>query len=175
MGGRAGPAPGGAPAAEQQVGLLDDGQVAQPGRAGRPGPMRHPKLLGQSDEHGTQAERLVAVVAHILHLKHGVGLQQPAEVESVAALDEPADRAEPEPGQPDPDEAEHVIGTALAVAGLPDDLLRGPLQIGEGRIPGVRVGHHGLAQRQIPSRLLVRSPQRGAKHLRNGSADRTTR
>ncbi len=129
-------------------------------------PVRHPQMLGQPDQHDAHAEGLVAVVAHVLHLEHDVGLQQPAEVESMAALDEPADRAEPQPGQPRPDEAGHVIGTALAVARLADGLPRGPLQIGEVRIPGAAVGNYGLAQRQVPSRLLVRSPQRGAKHLR---------
>ena len=155
-------------AAQQPVRLLDDGEVAEPGLAGPgpAGPVRHPQVLGQPDQHGPHQERLVAVVAHVLDLEHGIGPQQLAEVELVTALQEAAGRAEPQAGQPHLDEAEHVVGDPLAVADLLHDPDRGPLEVGEVRVAGVGVGRDRLTQGQVPARVLVHPGQSRAEHLR---------
>ena len=148
------PLPAALRAAEQPVRFLDDGQVAERGRgagsgttASRPEgcPVRHPQVLGQPDQHRPHQERLVAVVTHVLDLEHGVGPEQLAEVELVAALEEPAGGTEPQAGKPHLDEAEHVVGDPLAVADFLDDPDRGPLKIGEVRVAGVGVRRDGLA------------------------------
>ena len=123
-------------------------------------------MLDQPDQHGSHQERLVAVVAHILDLQHGIGSQQLAEVELVAAHQEAAGRAQPQAGQADLDEAEHIVGDPLAVADLLHDPYRGPLQVGEVRVAGVRVGVNRLTQGQIPARVLVHPGQSRAEHLR---------
>jgi hypothetical protein len=87
-------------AAEQPVGLLDDGQVPQAGGTSQSRPAGHPEVLGQPDQHRSHQERLVAVVTHVLDLQHGVGAEQGAEVELVPALEEPAGGPEPQAGQP---------------------------------------------------------------------------
>ena len=132
-------------AAEQPVRLLDDGQVAQPGRCGQPGPAGHPQVLGQPDQDRSHQEGLVAVVADVLDLQHGIAGEQRAEVELMAALQEPAGGPEAQAGQPDLDEAEHVVGDPLAVADLPDDPDRGPLQVGQARVAGIGVRRDRLA------------------------------
>jgi hypothetical protein len=119
-------------------------------------------VLDQPDQHRPHQERLVAVVAHVLDLEHGVGPQQLAEVDLVAALQEAAGGTQAQAGQPHLDEAEHVVGDPLAVADFPDDPDRGPLQVGEVRVAGIGVRRDGLAQGQVPAGLLVYPGQRRA-------------
>ena len=140
----------------------------RPGDPPDPGPAGHPEVLGQPDQHRSHQERLVAVVTDVLDLQHGVGAEQRAEVELVAALEEPAGGPEPQAGQPHLDEAEHVVGDPLAVADLPDDPDRGPLQVGQARVAGIGVRRDRLAQRQVPARVLVHPGQRRAEHLGEG-------
>jgi hypothetical protein len=135
-------------------------------RADGPGPVRHPQVLDEPDQHHAHEERLVAVIAHVLDLEHGVGSQQSAEVELVAALEEPAGGAQPQAGKPHLDEAEHVVGDPLAVADVSHDLNRGPLEVGQGRVAGVGVRGDGLAQHHVPAGVLVHPGQRRAQHLR---------
>jgi hypothetical protein len=101
------------------VRLLDDGQVAQANGPGRPSPVSHPEVLGQPDQHRPHQERLVAVVTDVLDLQHGVAIEQGAEVELVPALEEPAGGPEAQAGQPDLDEAEHVVGDAAGCSRSP--------------------------------------------------------
>ncbi len=142
------------------------------GRPRGPGPVFHPQVLGQPDQHRAHQEGLVAVVPHVLDLQHGVGLQQAAEIQLVAALQEAAGGAQPQAGQPHLDEAEHVVGDPLAVADLLDDPDRGPLQVGEGRIPRLRIGGVRLAQRHVPAGILVTLVRAALSTWGNGSSDR---
>ena len=96
--------------------------------------VRQPQVLGQPDQHGAHEERLVRVVADVFDLEHDVLPQQGPEVERVPADEEPAGGAAPEAGQPDPDEAEHVVGDPLGVADLRDDPFGCALQPGQGRV-----------------------------------------
>jgi len=158
-------------AAQQPVCLFDHGQVAQrpatrtsvlTGRCARP--VGKPQVLGQPDEHGAHEEGLVPVVSHILDLEHDVVAHQRAEIDLVAAFEEPARRPLPQARQPHPDEAEHVVGDALAVADLADHLFSRALQIGQRGVPGG--DFRRLAEREVPAGLLVCPGQRRAEHLR---------
>src|SRR5262249_49398399 len=97
-------------------------------------------------------------------LEHHVFLQQLAEVKRVPALEESSGRAKPEARQPNPHETEHVVGDPLAVADLGDHLLGGALQIGQHGV--CRRGPPRLAERVIPTGLLVHPGERSAEHLR---------
>ena len=166
---------GGLRPAQQPVRLLHHRQMpkaAGVGRAAflppvpRPGPVGEPQVLSQPDEHRAHQKRLVRVVADVLDLEHHVPGQQRAEVDRVPALEEAAGRAVPEAGQPDPDEAEHVVGDPLGVADLGDDPFGRALQGGEGRVGGGVAAVGRLAEREVPARVLVDPAEGGAEHLR---------
>ena len=121
--------------------LLQHGQVPQPGRPAVLVPLPQPQVLGEPDQHGSDQERLVLVVADVLDLEHHVTVQQLPEVQLVAAFEEPAGRAQPQAAQPDSDESPHVPLHLRPVGGLAHHHVRGRLQIPSagyaGQTPGV--------------------------------------
>ena len=125
-------------------------------------------MLHQAQQHGTHEERLVAVVSDVFDLQDRVAPQQLAEVDRVAALQEPPGRAEAQAGKPHGDEPVHVGLDVLAVADLPDHLPGRPLKIGQARVAGPHVRGPGFTQGQVPPGVLVHPRQRRAEHLREG-------
>ena len=152
--------------AEQPVGFLEDRQVPQPRRGGAFGALPHPQVLDQADQHGAHQEGLVPVIAGVLDLQHHVAVQQPGEVQRMAALEEPAGGALAQAGDPHRDKPADVVGDLAAVADVVYHLHRGGLQVLQRRVTGLDARAGGLAGHQVPAGVLIAPGQGRRQDLR---------
>ncbi|WP_338083927.1 hypothetical protein [Candidatus Frankia nodulisporulans] len=158
------------------MGFFDDEDVAQ--LVGTGTAVAHPQVLDDADQDRAEQERLVLVTGDVLEFDDDVAGQQRADVEGMAALEEPAGGALAQRADPHVDEATDVGGHLGAVADGLDHPGGGALQVAEVRIaasghhqrlvvaePGSVLGAHPAGD-EVPAGVGVADGQRPGQHLR---------